>query len=202
MLALALLAHAELPPPDYAEALSRSAAAEVERLAAEQGMEAAVRFAERWASRVGPDADVYYEVGLAWRLAGDERRARTALDRALELDPAHLGALYDRGEVRLNAGDLAGAESDFREVVRLAPERWAGHFRLADLAARHGDPAAFERHLMDALRRGFELRAVVGDPRWSAYLADARLGPILRRLVVVYQGDEVLRSLETPPESP
>lgn len=202
MLCFAFLARAELPPPDYEQALATSAAAEVGRLAEEAGMSAAESFARRWQSRVRPAADVSYELGLAWRLAGDERRARSALDRALELDPEHLGALYDRGEVRLNRGDLDGAEVDFAAVARLAPERWAGHFRLADIAGRRGDVEGFERHLVDALRCGFEVQAVVGDPRWIGYLADPRLGPVLRRLLVVYQGEEVLRALEAPPRRP
>lgn len=189
------LAHAELPPPDYRDALVRSAAQEVERLAREQGMAAAVAFADRWADALGPSAPVIYEVGLGWRLAGEDGKARRALDHALAIDPAFVAARYDRGEVRLNDGALDDAEADFREVVRLAPDQWAGHFRLADVAARRGDVAGFERHLVEALRHGFAVQAVVGDPRWRGYAKDERLGPVLRRLVVVYQGEGVLDAL-------
>lgn len=198
MILTALLAFAELPPPDYRLALMRSAADEVSRLAREEGMPAAVDFAKRWERTVGTDATVAYELGLGWRLAGNDAKARAALERAVTLDPALVEARYDRGELRLNEGDLDGAEVDFRACTERAPDRWPGHFRLADVAARRGDAAAFEQHLLDALRYGFSFRDVVADPRWHDNLADPTLGPILRRLVVVYQDESVLQALEAP----
>lgn len=200
LLWLAGPAAAEIPPPDYRDTLMAAAADEVTRLAQEQGLEAAVAFAERWERQVGKDARVVYELGLASRLAGDARGARRYLDRAVELDPDLVAARYDRGEVLLADGDLDAAEADFEAVVRLAPEQWAGHFRLADVAGRRKDAAAFEAHLLEALRHGFSFRAVVGDPRWHGYLGDAELGPVVRRLVVVYQDESVLDALEQPTE--
>lgn len=198
MILLSFLAFAELPPPDYREALMRSAADEVSRLARDEGMPAAVDFAQRWERTVGADARVAYELGLGWRLAGEDGKARAALERAITLDPGLVEARYDRGELRLNEGDLAGAAADFRECVRLAPEKWPGHFRLADVAGREGDADGFEKHLLDALRYGFSFRDVVADPRWHQNLADPKLGPVLRRLVVVYQDESVLQALEAP----
>lgn len=199
VLALVAWARAEVPPPDYRDALMASAADEVAGIARDKGPEAAEDFAARWGRTVGKDARVEYELGLAWRLAGDAERAEKHLDRAVSLDPGLVAARYDRGEVRLNAGDLDGAEEDFREVVRLAPARWAGHFRLADLAGRARRTDAFEAHLLEALRHGFSLRTVVGDPRWHGYLVDPELGPVLRRLALVYQDEAVLEALEAPP---
>ncbi|MDP2314059.1 MAG: tetratricopeptide repeat protein [Pseudomonadota bacterium] len=193
-------ARAEIPPPDYRDALMAAAADEVSRLARQDGLDAATKFAKTWARQIGPDARLVYELGLASRLSGRPDDARRWLDRAVELDPLLVAARYDRGEVLLSEGDLDGAEADFREVARLAPDQWAGHFRLADVAGRKRDAPAFEAHLLDALRHGFSFRSVVGDPRWHGYLADAELGPIVRRLVVVYQDEGVLDALERPPE--
>lgn len=192
-------AWAELPPPDYRDGLMAAAAEEVARIARERGLSDAAAFAKKWERQVGADARLAYELGLASRLAGDADGALRHLDRALTLDPALASARYDRGEVLLADGELDRAEADFREVVRLAPDQWAGHFRLADVAGRRGDVAAFETHLLEALRHGFAFRDVVGDPRWSGYLADPALGPVVRRLVVVYQGEEVLDALERAP---
>lgn len=202
MLAILGIARAELPPPDYRADLMEAAQAEVARRAREQGMDAAEAFARSWTKQVGADARVDYAVGLAWRLAGDDARARDALDRAVERDPSFAPARYDRGEVLLNAGDLPAAKADFEEVLRRAPDQWPGHFRLADLAGRRGDAAGFEHHLVGALRRGFSFRLVVADPRWHGYLADPVLGPVLRGLVEVYQDESVLRALEAPLENP
>lgn len=196
------VARAELPPPDYREALMAAAADEVSSLARDQGPEAAEDLAKRWGRTVGSDARIEYELGLAWRLAGDAGKARRHLDRALALDPNNVPALYDRGEVLLNEGELDEAQADFEAVVRLAPERWAGHFRLADLAGRRRQPEAFEAHLLGALRQGFSLRTVVGDPRWHGYLRDPELGPVLRSLAVVYQDEAVLDALEAAPPEP
>ncbi len=193
-------ARTEIPPPDYRDTLMAAAADEVSRLARQEGLGPATTFAKTWERQIGPDARLAYELGLASRLAGEPDDARRWLDRAVTLDPTLVAARYDRGEVLLSADDLDGAEADFREVVRLAPDQWAGHFRLADVAGRRRDAPAFEQHLLDALRHGFSFRSVVGDPRWHGYLGDAELGPIVRRLVVVYQDGAVLDALERPPE--
>jgi tetratricopeptide (TPR) repeat protein len=194
------LARAEIPPPDYRDALMDAAAQEVARLARQEGIDPATAFAKKWERQVGADARIAYELGLASRLAEDPAAARRYLDKAVALDPTLVSARYDRGEVLLNDGALDDAEADFREVVRIAPDQWAGHFRLADIAGRRHDAAGFEAHLLDALRQGFSFRSVVGDPRWHGYLADAELGPVLRRLVVVYQDEAVLDALEQPTE--
>lgn len=194
------LCWAERPIPDYRDTLQEAAAAEIARIAGEEGPAAAEDVAAKWRRAIGADARLSYELGLAWRLAGDEGRALSHLDEAIRLAPDDAAARYDRGEIRLNRGDLAGAEEDFVTVVRLMPDQWAGHFRLADLAARRGDPEAFQQHLLAALRCGFSFRSVVGDPRWHGYLADPRLGPPMRTLLMVYQDESVLRALEQLPD--
>ncbi|MFZ5476575.1 MAG: tetratricopeptide repeat protein [Myxococcota bacterium] len=199
---LVAAARGEVPPPDYRDALMEAAAAQVAVLARDEGLGAARAFAQGWERTVGEDARVAYEVGLAARLGGEPRLARSELDRALELDPTLVTARYDRGEMRLTEGDLPGAAADFEAVVAARPDHWAGHFRLADLAARARDVERFEAHLLDALRNGFAVRDVAGDPRWHDYLADPELGPVLRRLVVVYQDEAVLEALEKPVETP
>ena len=59
------LAWAEIPPPNYREALMGSAAEEVTRLARTEGIPAAETFARRWERSVGGDARISYELGLA-----------------------------------------------------------------------------------------------------------------------------------------
>ncbi len=201
-LLLAGLALAELPPPDYRDVLNASAADEVTRRARATGVADAMAFAKAWERQVGPDARVRYEVGLALRLAGRDREAAWWLDASLDLDPELVAGRYDRGELRLTAGDLAAAREDFEVVARVAPERWPGHFRLAEVAARRADADAFERHLLDALRTGFSVRTVVGDARWRGYLRHPELGPVLRRLVVAYQDEAVLDALESSENPP
>ncbi len=200
-LLLVALARAELAPPDYTTSLTEAAAKEVARVGEEQGAGEAEKFARRWTRAFGPTARVTYELGLAWRLAGDDAHARRFLDEALVLDPELVAARYDRGEIRLADGDLDGAEDDFRVVVRSSPGAWAGWFRMAQIAGQRGDATAFEAHLLRALRTGFQVRAVAQDPTWRSLLQAPEVGPVLERLVLVYQGPEVLRELgEIPRE--
>ncbi len=203
MILLVSLAWAELPPMDYHTELANAAADQVAALARSQTepMKAAEDFAARWRRALGAgdgpdDAKIAYELGLGWRLAGDDAKALAALDEAIREDPNMVAARYDHGEVALTLGDVETARADFERVVALAPGEWPGHFRLADLAARSHDAAAFERELLQALRCGFSFRDVAQDPAWRAHFRDPELGPVLRRLVTVYQGDDVLQLFE------
>jgi len=195
---------AEAEPPDYATTLTEGAGAEVARVGREQGPEPAASLAKRWMATFGPSARVEYELGLAWRLAGNDEKARAHLDEAARLDPDLATARYDRGEVRLADNDLAGAREDFEAVARLEPEAWPGWFRLAELDGRAGDSRAFEAHLLRAFRCGFSVRAVAQDPTWRGFVGHPEVGPVLVRLVRVYQGEEVLEAIgagSAPPQS-
>lgn len=196
MLALLGRAAAELPPPDYHTTLVEAAGKEVARVAQEATPDEADTFARRWMRTFGRSARVTYELGLVWRLAGDDARALKSLDEAVALDPELATARYDRGEIRLAAGELAGAREDFEAVVRLQPDAWPGWFRLAQLDGLAGDAEAFEAHLLRALRCGFQVRAVAKDPTWRRLRADAAIGPVFERLVLVYQGAAVLEEMD------
>jgi tetratricopeptide (TPR) repeat protein len=76
-----------------------------------------------------------YEVAMADRAQGRPGDAADKLDRLIDqgvprnlLDKAH----YNRGEIRLQVGDLEGAESDFLAVLELNPVRTGPLVRLAE----------------------------------------------------------------------
>ncbi|MBK5098742.1 MAG: tetratricopeptide repeat protein [Gemmatimonadetes bacterium] len=76
-----------------------------------------------------------YEVAIADRAQGRPGDAADKLDLLIDqgvprnlLDKAH----YNRGEIRLQFGDLAGAESDFLAVLELNPVRTGSLVRLAE----------------------------------------------------------------------
>lgn len=196
LVALIPALYAEIPAPSYRVSLEQGAAAAVAELARDQGLDAARDLAKAWQAELGESAEVAYEMGLACRLHGQDAEARRWLDAALARAPEHVAARYDRGELLLNAGDLEAAQADFEEVVRLAPRRWAGHFRLADIAGRRGDVLGLSNHLTDALRAGFVLTQLVGDPRWTTWLGDEQIGPPLRTLILEYGGQETLDAIE------
>ncbi len=52
---------------------------------------------------------------------GRKDDARADIDRALDLVPGYAEALVERGGMKLEAGDRAGAQADWEEVVKKAP---------------------------------------------------------------------------------
>lgn len=195
---LALAAQAARDPRDYRESLNERTARRAERLVFEGKAEEAIAVCRGHVRALGPSVEVVYEWAVAHNALGELKPARQRLDEVLAMDEAHAAARYDRAELRLLEGDLAGAGEDLAVARRVRPDHWAVHFRLAELAALQGDPGAFEVALLDAVRYGFELRSLPEYPRWRTFLADPTIGPVLQRLVVVYGDDRILDALRGP----
>ncbi|MCP4807242.1 MAG: hypothetical protein GY913_25705 [Proteobacteria bacterium] len=195
------MAWAELPPPDYRDALLASVESEADLRISEGDLDGAEDLVVRFRDRVEDDARLVYELGLIARLRGDADAAEKHLRAALAMDGGLGFAWYDLGELLLLEDDLSGAEDAFTHAADLTADHtngWAGPFRLAELAARRGDPAAFDRHLKTAVSRGFRFQTVVGDPAWTSFLADPELGEVLRRLIVVYGEEHILDGWSVP----
>ena len=93
-----------------------------------------------------------YNLALLQLKAGDSAGAAATLDQLVAVAP-DARALLLRGQARLNTGDVAGAETDLLEVVRLEPN-------LADAWALLGTAHARAGHVPEATRafcRGKEL---------------------------------------------
>ena len=184
-------AWAARPPPDYREDLVRAAVQHAEQLNAQGQYEDAIAFARSFQRTVTEDGDIAYEIAFAYNRMAKLEDALSAYGDALKLSPDNAAALYDRGEILLALGRDAEALTDLEAAARLRPDHWVVYFRLAELAGKRGDADAFEEHLTDALRHGFDLRTLVKDPTWRAWFRDPRLGPVLLKLVTVY-GDETM----------
>ncbi|HLY07742.1 MAG TPA: tetratricopeptide repeat protein [Planctomycetota bacterium] len=75
------------------------------------------------ALRVDPDNFVACnQLGTALAARHDASGALRYLDHAIHVYPAFAEARYNRGSLRLDAGDLAGAIEDESEAIRLAPD--------------------------------------------------------------------------------
>jgi len=177
--------------PDYRAALGEDLAGHVSRLNQAGRYRDAVKLAGRVSRAVGRLAHVSYEAGYAHYQLGEYDVATRHYDAALRRDPSLVSAAYDRGEIRLITGERDAASTDFLTVVRLTPNHWAGHFRLAHLAGLSSDPVLFEEHLMDALHYGFDLEVVMADPDWNQFVQDPALRPVLRKLIVLYGNDRL-----------
>lgn len=206
-----LLAHAEIPLPSFRKELARQRWAEVDDILTEgcttdsfpvrclQGVpERAITSADRWQQALGPDAGLQYLAGLAARYAGREDEAILRYRDAVKIDPERAEAWYDLGEIYQSRGDLAEARKAFGRTAQLRTEgelAWVGPWRLAEVGALEHDPVAFERDLKEALRRGFTLRTIAGQPNWKTFYADPALRDTLDKLLTVYGDDDIRRSL-------
>jgi tetratricopeptide (TPR) repeat protein len=81
----------------------------------------AVRLLSREKERQPMNADVYNLLGYAERQRGNLEAAFAWYDKALALDPKHLGAHEYVGEAWLKAGNLAKAEEHLAALDKLCP---------------------------------------------------------------------------------
>lgn len=190
-------AAAARPAPDYRAELHGRMAAELEALNAIGRFDEVIERGGRFDDRVERSAVVAYEIAYAHNRKGDLGSATRWYDRALEADPRSAAARYDRGELRLQEGDVDGAHEDFSVAAEERPDHWVVHFRLAQVAGRRGDDRAFRTHLTDALRHGFDFRTILADPEWRAYAQDEALGAVLRRLIRAYSDEQLWVELST-----
>lgn len=94
---------------------------------------------ERAQSAVGPHADVLNYLGFASRKLGRFDAALAYYDRALQLDPSHLGATEYLGELYLQMGDLARARTQLAQLDQLCAYGCAQREELAGWIARAGE---------------------------------------------------------------
>jgi tetratricopeptide (TPR) repeat protein len=131
----------------YAAALSQLGLATLERRDRDLA-----RALFRAAAEVGPDdAQPLVNLGV---MAGAERRFAEALrltERALALEPVHVGALVNAARFHLRLDQDARARAYLDRALRLDPRRASAWELAGVLAARAGDLAAARHHLERAL---------------------------------------------------
>ena len=180
-------------PPDYRVVLDKDFGHQLALLNGQGRYREAIQVGGRIQRAVDRLARVSYEIGYAHYQLGELDAAVRNYDAALLREPGLSAARYDRGEIHLQAGRLTAAEEDFAVVVEQTPNHWAGHFRMAHLAGLSGDPEGFEEHLMLALQNGFELDLIVKDPDWRKFVRNPILQSILRKIIVLYGDEDLLK---------
>ena len=88
--------------------------------------------------------------GLIHIRAGETERARSDLERALELDPEHTRALTNLGSLDLEGGDPARAGERFRAAIKIDPEYSLPHHNLAVALRRQHKYGESIRHIKRA----------------------------------------------------
>ncbi|MFC4639323.1 hypothetical protein [Deinococcus hohokamensis] len=91
--------------------------------------------------------------GVQAAMLGDTAGSRAHLEAALQADPGHYRALTNLGNLDLEAGDAAGAEVHYRQVIALNPDYDGGHHNLGVALRRQGKIG----ESVAAIRRGQRL---------------------------------------------
>lgn len=164
------------PAPDPAGAFDElrqfvTSVTDLERLRVD-GLDAVIRRLER-AAVVLPDyAPVHVALASAWTLAAESRRVSTtpdrtfvdraiaAAERARALDPALGEAWATLAFALTSAGRWDEARAAARQAVRLEPDSWRHHFRLA--LAAWGEERLRAAHRALALLPGFPFACFLG----------------------------------------
>lgn len=77
-------------------------------------------------------------MGVLHALREEPEAARACFHEAVNLDAGHYRARMNLGNLALEAGDAAGAETLYREVLNLAPDYDGAHHNLAVALRRQG----------------------------------------------------------------
>ena len=76
----------------------------------------------RKAGAIKRSAYVYSQMGLIYGKQGKTAEALSAAETALQIDPRDDMAYFCRGNLRVLAGDIAGAQADYRKAVEIKPD--------------------------------------------------------------------------------
>ena len=188
-------AHAVRPPPDYRATVGQDMSRRVAALNGEGRFEEALALVERFEKSVAPLPLVSYEAGYALNRLGKTEAAMAQYSAAIDGNPELASARDDRGELYMAQSRWIEARADFEVVTRVQPGHWAGHFRMAQLAGIAGDPKGLEAHLTQAIRTGFDLKILARDPAWRDFAKDPELASILRKIVILYTNESLLKDL-------
>jgi len=147
-----------------------------ERLLAVPHLDFAVRAGGEPAAAEEHLADQCFELGRALWAAGDLRRARTQLERSLDLrlrllgdqDPRSIAALSALGSLLQSQGDLAGAQAALERALELSE---------ATLGADHADTAVVLTNLAWTLRFQGDLAGARTHLEHSLQISERTLGP-------------------------
>ena len=120
-------------------------------------------------------AEDWYEVGCeSDEEPGDLTRATLAYERALELDPHHVGALVNLGNVYYRLGQVDDARRLYERALALDPQNPNVHYNLGNVYDDLEEYRTAIRFFESALR----LRASNADAHFNLGLVHDRLGNV------------------------
>jgi glycosyltransferase involved in cell wall biosynthesis len=129
----------------------------------------AIRRAEAGTPVAAPTVSEDYDWGLCLHRGRRYAEAQAVYDGILQRVPSHVGARMDRGHVRRERGDSAGAEADFRTLLAAQPDHPQALQCLGILLQRQGKLEEGIACLSRALRTA-DTPSLHWDLAWSLLL--------------------------------
>ena len=100
-----------------------------------------------------PGSDTQYDLGLAYQVEGDLRKAEELYEKALALNPDNDEAHNNLAGLRLRAGDPRGAQVHLEAVLRRYPDDVNARLNLTRVLLALGDPDGADRVLRPLLSK-------------------------------------------------
>jgi tetratricopeptide (TPR) repeat protein len=98
-------------------------------------------------------AEYHNDLGnLLSKVLARESEALEAYAQAIALSPPYYEAHLNRGILRAQIGDLAGAQSDFERVLEIKPQEWRALREIGNIRLMAGDAAGALESYLCALR--------------------------------------------------
>jgi Tfp pilus assembly protein PilF len=79
----------------------------------------AISKAKEYLEENSRSADAYNYIGYSYRQMGDNGQARSAYDKALSIDPSHVGAHEYYGELEIKVGNMGAAEAHLAKLTQI-----------------------------------------------------------------------------------
>lgn len=127
-------------------------------------------------------AEALNVLGVLHALREETDQARQSFENALDADPDHYRARMNLGNLALEAGDPAGAEAQYREVLKIAPDYDGAHHNLGVALRRQGKLQASVSSIRKAQRLGMRRTQQDAKEEMSEQL---RVNPKLRMVRTV-----------------
>jgi tetratricopeptide (TPR) repeat protein len=128
------------------------------------------------AQQYDPALEAMYNRGVSAWQRNELPSARAILDSVIARDARHGGAWATRATVRRFMGDVAGADADLSELIRLRPTAWTSYRMRGELRQALGDGRA-----KDDLARAEQLR-LAADSQAQANPSPQRLDSMSGRI--------------------
>lgn len=100
------------------------------------------------------DAEVLNKMGIICIYRKDTQKAREYFNRTLELDPNHVAATCNLGNVELDEGDMEKAEALYRKALQLDQDYGIAHNNLAFILKKTGRISEAVGHMKRANKGG------------------------------------------------